>query len=181
MTSAERTFLAYLDEMNIITILLPLFYHNGLSSKFFISNESQTEPLEIIKKNEIENDLKYICRLKEPIAFGKPYWIIDEHGGKTDLQIGAVIRTKEFDEKFYYDGNDLGVICSESQTCFKLWAPTSMQVKIKLRHPDSSFAEIIKMKREDRGIWSAVINRDLEGYRYSFLVLINQEWRETVA
>ena len=53
--------------------------------------------------------MKYICELSEDYSFGKQYWIIDEHGGKTDLQIGAVIRTEAFDEKFYYDGNDLGV------------------------------------------------------------------------
>ena len=61
------------------------------------------------------------------------YWIIDEHGGKTDLQIGAVIRTEAFDEKFYYDGNDLGVTINAGQTRFKLWAPTATQVKLKLR------------------------------------------------
>jgi pullulanase len=181
MTSAERTFLAYLDEMNIITILLPLSYHNGLSSTFSLLDEkTQTIPLNIIKKSKLEFDRKYICQHKEPISFGKTYWIIDEHGGKIDLQVGAVIRTKEFDEYFYYEGQDLGVICSPDHTCFKLWAPTAVQVKIKLRHPDSSFAEIIKMKRVERGIWTAVVNKDLEYYLYSFLVLINQEWREAV-
>ena len=36
------------------------------------------------------------------------------------------------------------------------------------------------MKREDKGVWSAVINRDLEHYQYMFLVLVNQEWHEAV-
>lgn len=39
---------------------------------------------------------------------GKTYIINDEDGLETDLQIGAVIRSDEFDKKFYYDGNDLG-------------------------------------------------------------------------
>lgn len=180
MISTERNFVAYLDEMKIITILLPLYYHHGLSSSFSITSDFQRYPLEIIQKSQIENYNKYVCKLAEEISFGVPYWITNEHGGKTDLLIGAVIRTESFDEKFYYDGNDLGVKVESNDTSFKLWAPTATQVKLKLRPQDGSYAEIVKMKREDRGIWSIVVNRDLEFYQYTFLVLVNQKWREAV-
>jgi pullulanase len=181
MNSNNREFLAYLDEMDIITILLPLTYHHGLSSTFSISDEShKVTALQIIKKQQIENNNKYICRHEEEISFGHPYWIIDEHGGKTELQIGAVIRTDSFDEKFFYDGNDLGVSFEENQTQFKLWAPTAAQVKLKLRQPNSTFSEIIKMRREEKGVWSVLVHSDLELYQYTFLVLVNQEWRESV-
>ena len=124
--------------------------------------------------------MKYICEFSKDFSFEKQYMIIDEHGGKTDLQIGAVIRTDAFDKKFYYDGNDLGVTFHAGQTRFKLWAPTATQVKVKLRPANSSFSEIVKMKREDRGVWSVTVNRELELYQYSFLILVNQEWREAV-
>lgn len=181
MNSNDRNFQAYLDEMNIITILLPLSYHHGSSSTFSISDESQkVTTLQIIKKQQIENNNKYICRLGEEISFGHPYWIIDEHGGKTDLQIGAVIRTESFDERFFYDGNDLGVSFVENQTQFKLWSPTAAQVKLKLRKPNSTFSEIIKMRREEKGVWSVLVHSDLELFQYTFLVQVNQEWRESV-
>ena len=181
MNSNDRNFQAYLDEMDIITILLPLTYHHGLSSTFSILDESQkVTALQIIKKQQIENNNKYICRLAEEISFGHPYWIIDEHGGKTELQIGAVIRTDSFDEKFFYDGNDLGVSIEENQTQFKLWAPTAAQVKLKLRQPNNTFSEIIKMRREEKGVWSVLVHSDLELYQYTFLVLVNQDWRESV-
>lgn len=180
MISNDRKFFAYLDEMTIITILLPLSYHQGLSSSFTLSSDNQKQPLEIVKKIQIENNCKYTCLLAEEISFEESYYIINEHGDKTDLQMGAVIRTDAFDEKFYYQGNDLGVICEEGQTQFKLWAPTAVQVKLKLRLPKNTFSEIVKMKREDKGIWSVSLNRDLEYFHYSFLILINQEWREAV-
>lgn len=180
MISTERNFFAYLDEMNIITILFPLSYYQGLSSSFSISCDFQEFPLKIMGKSQIENNIKYTCHLAEEISFGKPYWIIDEHGSKTDLQIGAVIRTETFDEKFYYVGNDLGVKVENNQTRFKLWAPTATQVKLKLRPPNTFFSEIVKMKREERGIWSAAVNQDLDSYQYTYLVLVNQEWREAV-
>lgn len=180
MTSTERKFLAYLDELNTITILISLSNHQVFSSSFFISNGSANSPLPIIQKSIIENYVKYICRLSIEICFGQQYWVMDEYNSKTDLQIGAVIRTEAFDKKFYYDGNDLGVTFVDGGICFKLWAPTAVQVKLKLRLPDSPYSEIIKMKRYDRGVWSVMINRELESSQYSFLVLVNQEWREAV-
>jgi pullulanase len=180
MIATDRNFFAYLDEMKIITILLPLSYHHGLSSSFTITCDFQEHPLKIIEKTQIDNKMKYICEFTKDYSFEKQYLIIDEHGGKTDLQIGAVIRTEAFDEKFYYEGNDLGVTFHDGQTRFKLWAPTATQVKLKLRPPNSNFSEIVKMKREDHGIWSIGIHRDLECYHYSFLILVNQEWREAV-
>jgi pullulanase len=180
MISADRNFLAYLDDIKIITILLPLSYHQGLSSSFWISCDFQAQPLKIIEKCLIENKMKYICQLAEDISFGKQYLIMDMHGGKTDLQIGAVIRTATFDDLFYYEGNDLGVTITFDQTSFKLWAPTATKVKLKLMPPNSNFSEIVKMKREERGIWSIAVHREIESWCYSFLVLINQEWREAV-
>lgn len=180
MIVAERKFLAYLDEMNIITILLPLSSHHGKSSSFYLFTGTEKMPLTIINTSKIENNQKYICQFKADISFGKQYWIMDEHGCITDLQIGAVIRTEAFDNKFYYHGNDLGVNIKADQTRFKLWAPTATQVKLKLLPPNSHFSEIVKMKREDFGVWTVGVNRDLELYQYSFLVQINQEWHEAV-
>ncbi|WHY85029.1 type I pullulanase [Neobacillus novalis] len=180
MITTDRNFLAYLDELTIITILLPLSYHQGVSASFYLIDHSQKSPLSILSINQIENNQKYICRLEVDISFGKQYWIMDEHGGQTDLQIGAVIRTESFDHLFYYDGNDLGVTYDANQTRFKLWAPTATQVKLKLLPPNSHFSEIIKMKREDFGVWSVGINRELESFQYRFLVQVNQEWREAV-
>jgi pullulanase len=166
--------------MKIITILLPLSYHNGFSTSFAISSDHEKKQLKIIENKRIDDYQKYTCSIDDEILFGKTYWITDDHGGKTDLQIGAVIRSVAFDEKFYYPATDLGVTCESDQTVFKLWAPTATQVKIKLRHPDDTFIEMVKMKRIEKGVWTAVIHRDLESYHYSFLVCVNLEWMEAV-
>ncbi|WP_286229389.1 type I pullulanase [Neobacillus mesonae] len=180
MVSIKRDFLAYLDEMNLITILLPLSYHQGLSSSFYLTDGPGKSRLQIVKKFLIEGHYKYVCQFSEKYCFGTQYWIIDEHGGKTDLQIGAVIRTKTFDQMFYYSGTDLGVTYEPERSCFKLWAPTASQVKLKLCSTKSCYSEIVKLKREEKGVWTAIVHRDLERYQYSFLIQINQEWREAV-
>jgi pullulanase len=180
MISADRTFFAYLDEMNIITILLPFSYHQGESTSFYIMWDLEKRPLKISKKVTIENYQKYICELGSEFSFGRQYWIVDEHGGKTDLQIGAVIRTEAFDQLFFYEGDDLGVTYKKGESQFKLWAPTAGMVKLKLRKPGGQHSEIIKMKRGERGVWSISVKEDLELYQYSFLVQVNREWREAV-
>ncbi|MDQ1144701.1 pullulanase [Bacillus sp. SORGH_AS 510] len=180
MNCTDRKFLAYLDELNIITILLPLSYHGGVSSTFYLVHDTEKYPLDMITKNGIVDHIKYVSRFSEEFLFEKQYWVVDEHGGRTDLQIGAVIRTERFDEKFYYTGNDLGATLLGDETQFKLWAPTAIQVKLKITPPQSSFSEIIKLKRGENGVWSVNIPRNLELFHYSFLVLINQEWREAV-
>ncbi|MDP4170528.1 MAG: type I pullulanase [Bacillota bacterium] len=180
MNSSERPFFAYLDEMNSITILLPLSYHNGSSSVFYFEDGYAEKLLECKEKFQIDEYMKYICAVPFDFPFGKTIWIKDEHGERTDIQMGAVIRTPQFDDTFFYDGNDLGVAYTKERTDLKLWAPTATQVKIKLQAPESPFFEIIKMKRGEKGIWTASVNRDVDLYKYSYLVCINLEWREAV-
>ncbi|WP_436373282.1 type I pullulanase [Cytobacillus sp. BC1816] len=178
MITIERTFNAYLDEMHIITIILPFSYHQGRSSGFSLLTDWEEEfPVEILKSMAIEDAVKYTCRIDHEAEFGKQYWIVDEYGGKTDLQIGAVIRTSDFDEKFYYDG-PLGFSYSKEKTHFRLWAPTAAKVKLKLKGALEEEAELIPMSREERGVWSCDVNGDLDRFLYSFLVCINLEWKE---
>ncbi|WP_121611387.1 type I pullulanase [Mesobacillus foraminis] len=178
MIAIKRMFDAYLDEMQTITILLPHSYHHGSSSAFYIHDGNENIPLVIKERIPLADSVKYICHTTFRPDIGKVYSVLDDHGGKTDLQIGAVIRTKEFDQSFAYEGDDLGVTLLPDKTLFKIWAPTSTQVKLKLWNKDDGAPELRVMHRGDKGIWSIEVDGSLELYRYSFLVCINLEWRE---
>ncbi|MFD2446449.1 type I pullulanase [Bacillus sp. CGMCC 1.16607] len=179
MISIKRNFFAYLDEMSIITILLPFSYYGGQSSVFHVTNDEQKVPLNINEKIVLNDSIKYVCQLPTSLSFGETYWIVDEYEGRSDLQIGAVIRTSEFDRHFYYDGQDLGVKYQNNYTQFKLWAPTATKVSIKLSSSEGN-VEKVNMIRGEKGVWSFQDNRDLEGYCYTYLVCVNLRWRETV-
>lgn len=180
MIAIERKFNAYLDQINHITVLLPFSYFEGSSNKFSIKGEGVDVPLAIEDKVYLEHAVKYSCLSSVEPVIGRQYTITDEHDGETDLQIGAVIRTEEFDRLFFYDGNDLGVNLSPKKTTFKLWAPTASKVKVKIFKSEETSHELISMKRMDKGIWSIEVDRNLESFRYTFLVCINLEWREAV-
>jgi pullulanase len=180
MIFIKREFEAYLDELDKITILLPAESHQGESALFTLLNQSETYPLNIMETATLPNTVKYICESEVPIHIGTKYMIADEHGRRTDLQIGAVIRTKEFDEAFHYDGNDLGVTYYKGETTFTLWAPTATAVKIKLLAPESKEPIFYSLIPEDRGVWRITVQGDLEGFLYTYLVCVNLVWREAI-
>lgn len=180
MIAIDRKFSAYLDQLNIIAILLPYDYFKGASSSFRLLGEDVDVPLAIETIEYLEQAVKYICHSPVEPVIGRDYLIADEHGGETDLQIGAVIRTEEFDQMFFYDGDDLGAAFTKEKTTFKVWAPTAAKVKVKIFRDEESSEELIEMERLERGVFSAEVNRNLELYRYTFLVCINLQWREAV-
>ena len=91
--------------------------------------------------------------------------------------------SKEFNEKYNYDG-ELGVIYSKNSSEFKLWAPLAEQVELVLYGKDYNALEsnktIIKMNKENRGVWRARINEDLSGEYYNYLVGNNGKTYESV-
>jgi len=181
LLSIRRSFFAYLDEMSLITVLLPYSYFHGESTAFLLKGEKHNINLVIESKEKMQHFVKYKCRLNEKIQIGQKYEVEDGNKGITDLQIGAVIRTPSFDEEFYYDG-PLGVDYSSNQRTFYLWAPTAQQVKLVLQSPDLSNKErtIVEMERQEKGVWKTIYEDEVEGYFYSYLVLINLEWKEAI-
>lgn len=175
----ERDFEAYLDEISLITILLPYDYYEGKSAAFFIKKDQERVQLELLGSEPIEEYIKYSCRLDQSIDIGSEYWIEDEHGNETDLQIGAVIRTEEFDELFYTECK-LGFTYAKEKTSFALWAPTAGKVKLRLFNDDGSDSQEELMKRGDKGVWELTIDGDLEGRKYTYLVCVNLRWQESV-
>ncbi|MCG3005490.1 hypothetical protein KZ291_33470, partial [Escherichia coli] len=71
--------------------------------------------------------------------------MVEERGAKADLKIGAVIRTPEFDDAFFYNESDLGVVFTKQHIQLKLWAPTATDVKVKLINPKTLNKEYIGM------------------------------------
>ncbi|MBM7704871.1 type I pullulanase [Metabacillus iocasae] len=180
MPYIKRTFEAYLDKMDLITILIPKSYHEGKSNAFNLIHSHSTQELEIIQTVSLEEHIKYECTFSEPVGIGESYEIKEEHGATTDLQIGAVIRTDEFDHSFSYEGKDLGITYDSQETMFRVWAPTATQVKVKVVHPETNEVSIKEMERIERGVWTLTEREEREGYHYAFLVCVNRIWREAV-
>ena len=180
MLVISRQYDAFLDTFNTITMILPYHYHDGNSSHFTLVRGEEKIALHIEEKIPLHDAMKYVTTVvSEKIVLGEIYEIIDEHDTKTDLQTGAVIRTEEFDQRYYYDGNDLGVTYQDGTTVFKVWSPTATEMRLKLKSPDDEEIQYPFIRMEN-GVWECRVNTDVEGYLYTILPCINLVWDELI-
>lgn len=90
----------------------------------------------------------------------------------------------ELDAKAY-DGNDLGATYSKKATIFKVWAPTASRVAVRLYTTGSSEEKDAQeittktMKKNDKGVWSIVLEGDHKNEFYTYLVTVDGVTKET--
>ena len=87
----------------------------------------------------------------------------------------AVVRSQNFDNKYTYNGNDLGANYTSTATTFKLWAPTASMVSLNLynndKDPNAKLTGWYHMTYDpNTGVWTITIQGDLKDYAYDYLV-----------
>jgi pullulanase len=170
-----------MDQFQEITLIIPRTYYSGVCSSFtLLKNDQVCEQLPIISKVDFESFVKYVVTPSMSLLLDERYDLLDERGNKTDLQVGGVIRSQLFDEKYAYAGEDLGATYSKEKTIFKIWAPTAFKVRLRLYLDRNETYVEHYMKRTNDGVWEFELVGDCEGFIYTFLVCVNLIWREAV-
>ncbi|MCM1308249.1 MAG: type I pullulanase [Butyrivibrio sp.] len=89
-----------------------------------------------------------------------------------DITIPDLFSSEGFENKFTYDGNDLGASWSKASTTFKVWAPTAEAVKVNLyKGGDKSVDDLTEshdMTAGEKGVWSVKVDGDLNGVYYTY-------------
>ncbi|GJM82906.1 hypothetical protein HMSSN139_54020 [Paenibacillus sp. HMSSN-139] len=92
---------------------------------------------------------------------------------------GISVFDAEFDEKFVYDGDDLGAVYSPEQTRFRLWAPTASEAKVVLYETgDGTTGNELPMQRDVQGTWTLSVKKDCRGVFYTYRVKVGEQWNE---
>ena len=90
-----------------------------------------------------------------------------------------IIYSKDFDNKFRYDGKDLGAVCSSEGTVFTLWSPLADKVVLRLYTSGNEDAEdcteTVEMLPEEKGIWRKEISGNLHGMYYDYEIVRGDE------
>ncbi len=171
-----QTFEAYLDTFETITAYLKKSYYNGESNSFRLKDElSHTIELTILNIIDEGDYIKYILAAPT-LELGHNYKVTDDHHLAVPLQFGYIVRTKEFDEIFYYDGHDLGVTYTKEATTFKVWSPIATQIKLEIQTTDS--VQTYDLVKGEKGVWLITILGDLELASYIYLVKVNGKWNQ---
>lgn len=97
-----------------------------------------------------------------------------------EVNFTGLFDSQFFEDTYVYDGDDLGVTYTPTQSTFKLWAPTSSVVKLRIYNNgtptaidavsgDNTYTEHI-MTLGDKGVWSTVLTGDYHGKYYTYYV-----------
>lgn len=95
-----------------------------------------------------------------------------------------IFNSQDFEEEYYYEGNDLGSNYSKEKTVFKVWAPTAEDVLLNLYTTGSAeegarCEESIPMDLIEKGVWMHEVKGDLHGMYYTYTVNANGNKNET--
>ena len=69
--------------------------------------------------------------MEKEYEYGHSYAVILEGLPRINLEVSEAVNFPDFEERFYYDGDDLGSIYTKEETKFALWAPTAYSVYLK--------------------------------------------------
>ena len=137
--------------------------------KVSLYKEDQLLKKETAHFTSINNIYIFDINLEEDYELGKNYRLLVGDLQCTNIDVSDAIYFNDFDECFFYEGDDLGNNYSKEATEFVIWAPLASEVKVKLISPDNEVT-IREMNREDKGIYRLKINEDLLNYKYRYII-----------
>lgn len=160
---------AYAVSFNEIRVYLSKNYYNGISSKFYLK-DLWTEEIVLLQGDALDSsnsDFQEYA-LHTTFEIGRVYKIIDAYGLTCFLDFSKLSMCKEFDDFYYYDGNDLGCTYTKERCTFKVWAPLSTGIILKIIKDHKE--HLYSMERGDKGVYHCVVDGDLENAQYFYLV-----------
>lgn len=107
--------------------------------------------------------------LDEDYELGAPYRLLVDTLPSILVDTTGVVNFHDFDDRYFYNGDDLGSIYNKKETTFAVWAPVAEFVNLKLISPNNE-ERIIQMKRSDKGVYRLAIKEDLLNYKYHYIV-----------
>lgn len=123
--------------------------------------------------------------LPENAEFSSTYKVVVtfENGDVKESEVdkNALFKTDEFDAEYTYTGDDLGATYTKEKTTFKVWAPGSTSLKVRIYNsgtptsvdPEKGNDDIYiesEMTLGEKGVYTALINGDLNGKYYTYVV-----------
>ncbi len=138
-------------------------------------------------KNDMSSGL---ISIEEKLELNKIYEVRIEGYGPINAVPMGIFDTDEFNEKFNYEGTDLGsTINADGSTTFKVWAPTATEVVLDLYEKGNEFETVegqeelkpivgtakdaynhVNMTRGEYGVWSATVPETGHGTYYTYTV-----------
>ena len=125
----------------------------------------------ISKFNSMNQLYFFDVYLNEDYELGASYRLLLDSFPMTNIDISEVVDFPDFDDRYAYDGDDLGSIYSKKETTFTVWAPLAESLYLKLIDLNGQ-EKIIPMLR-DGSVYRLKVEGDLLNYKYHYIVTNN--------
>ena len=170
---------AYLDDFGKVTAHINRNFFGGRSESFYITGDKgYCTQLLVNGIEEHSGYVRYNLICPAGLVFGTSYQVRESHGLSVPLEYRMIVNTKQFNDRFFYNGDDLGATYHLTHTDFAIWAPTAVSVTLRIRNRGNF--ECYPMSRSDRGVWRKRIISNLKYATYTYFVERNGEMVECI-
>lgn len=129
--------------------------------------EGKIDVTDVAKGDEFE----YVLTIQKELDVAKSYNITFD-GVTSSINMPIIYSTEEFEKEFTYTGDDLGATWSKESTTFRVWAPTTEVMTLKLYESGTpgkdDLKDTIEMTKDVNGTWIATVEGDLNGVYYTY-------------
>lgn len=98
------------------------------------------------------------------------------NGYDTTIHHQLWLHTNEF-EQLFHTSEPLGPEYHETHTTFRVWAPTAINVELRLYQAE---VKILFMRRGERGVYECTVQGDLEHVHYTYVAHVEGKLLETI-
>lgn len=128
------------------------------------------------------NANKYIISLDGKLNFVDAIEVSHPEIGAIPASPSGLFGTKDFEDSYTYQGNDLGSVYSKSETKFRLWAPTANAAQLVVYQTSSASSAIMTytMSPSVKGTWTYTLPGDQDLTIYTYRVRIGNSWNESI-
>ncbi|HWT73957.1 MAG TPA: type I pullulanase [Mobilitalea sp.] len=154
-----------------------------LASQFTVKDaDGNTYPVESVAFDDETKALSGSITMSQELDLFKKYTLSISGYGEMNISNVKLFSTKEFEDAYYYDGDDLGAVWSKDKTNFRLWAPTASDVVLNLYSAGVgiNLIESIPMTKDVKGTWVTEKSGDLNGVYYTYSVTVDGVTKEAV-
>ena len=120
--------------------------------------------------------------LVENVRIGSAYTISHPVYGNQESDLGSLWNLQEFNDQYYYSGEDLGNTYTAAKTDFRVWAPTSDQLELVTyaTADAASPSNVYQMNKSVKGTWTYTLDGNQDGTIYMYRAKFGLKTNEAI-
>lgn len=149
------------------------FYLPSMEEFRLMENGKLFMRLKTVSQSESNSSRILTVKGNKPIRLvpGKEYFLVTKDNIYVPVDFSFMARTKEFEEKYRYDG-PLGAIYSKERTTFRVFSPFATRIVLNVKRRNKEERTFLMEQDLSTGIFSLTLEGDYDQARYTYTVTV---------